>query len=324
VIAAGREGRGRFPTEGITMTIDRDDPHDSSPTAQVLDELQLYGWRPFQDEPDPRPLPEDHAIENTVAGIFEALAFVLDDTRLEPDLGDLLWSTVNVFHRAVQRIGRHLDANEQAQRQSQREQDGSEVKSVQLERLVDQGVALTERRDAMELFRDHAARHFEVLTGAPWHPRTGSKVNHRALTAGVIDSRDFIAAKRRAETEVLVPPGPKVAFTGGLDFNDHRAIWDRLDQVHAKHPDMVLLHGGSPKGAELIAAKWATSRNVPQIAFKPDWTKHRKAAPFKRNDAMLAVMPIGVIVFPGTGIQANVAWKAAQLGIPVWKFDGGA
>jgi hypothetical protein len=111
---------------------------------------------------------------------------------------------------------------------------------------------------------------------------------------------------------VLIPPGPKVAFTGGLDFNDHRAIWDRLDQVHAKHPDMVLLHGGAPRGAELIAAKWAAQRKVPQIAFQPDWTKHRKAAPFKRNDAMLAVMPIGVIVFPGTGIQANVAWKAAH------------
>jgi hypothetical protein len=40
----------------------------------------------------------------------------------------------------------------------------------------------------------------------------------------------------------------------------------------------VLLHGGSPKGAELIASKWASSRKVPQIAFKPDWTKHQKAA----------------------------------------------
>jgi hypothetical protein len=47
------------PTEGITMTIDRDNtPHASSPTAHVLSELQLYGWRHFQDEPDPRPLPE--------------------------------------------------------------------------------------------------------------------------------------------------------------------------------------------------------------------------------------------------------------------------
>jgi hypothetical protein len=30
----------------------------------------------------------------------------------------------------------------------------------------------------------------------------------------MIDSRDFLAAKRRAETEVLVPAGPKIAVTG--------------------------------------------------------------------------------------------------------------
>lgn len=114
-----------------------------------------------------------------------------------------------------------------------------------------------------------------------------------------------------------------MALTGGLDFNDHRLIWAKLDQVHAKHSDMVLLHGGSPKGAELIAAKWADSRKVPQIAFKPDWTKHAKAAPFKRNDQMLAVLPIGVMVFPGTGIQDNLADKARKLGIPVWKFGNG-
>ena len=82
---------------------------------------------------------------------------------------------------------------------------------------------------------------------------------------------------------------------------------------------MVLLHGGSPKGAELIAAKWAANRKVPQIAFKPDWTKHAKAAPFKRNDAMLDVLPIGVMVFLGNGIQDNLTDKARKLGIPVWK-----
>src|SRR3546814_14844642 len=76
--------------------------------------------------------------------------------------------------------------------------------------------------------------------------------------------------------------------------NDHRLIWAKLDQVHAKHPDMVLLHGGSPKGAERIAARWADHRNVPQIAFKPDWTKHAKAAPVKRNDQMPDVLPIEI------------------------------
>ena len=141
----------------------------------------------------------------------------------------------------------------------------------------------------------------------------------------MIDSRDFLAAKRRADNEVLLPTGPKIAFTGGLDFNDHRAIWDRLDKVHAKHPDMVLLHGGSPKGAERIAACWADNRKVTQIAFKPDWTRHTKAAPFKRNDEMLKTLPIGVIVCPGTGIQENLADKAKRFGIPVWRFgDGGA
>ena len=174
----------------------------------------------------------------------------------------------------------------------------------------------------MELFRDQAADQFERHTGSAWRPRTGSMVNHRTLTAAMIDSRDFLAAKRRAETEVLVPAGPKIAFTGGLDFNDHRLIWDTLDKVHAKHPDMVLLHGGTPKGAERIAACWADNRKVPQIAFKPDWTRHAKAAPFKRNDQMLDVLPIGVIVFPGSGISENLADKARKLGIPVWRFGG--
>jgi hypothetical protein len=37
---------------------------------------------------------------------------------------------------------------------------------------------------------------------------------------------------------------------------------------------------------------------------------------------MLDVLPIGVIVFPGTGIQDNLAEKARNLGIPEWKFGG--
>ena len=174
--------------------------------------------------------------------------------------------------------------------------------------------------------RDHAAELFETHTGTGWRPRAGSKVNHRALTAAVIDSRDFLAAKRRAETELMLPPGPKVAFTGGYECNDHQAIWAALDRVHAKHPGMVLLHGGSPKGAERIAACWADNRRVLQVAFKPDFARHRNAAPFKRNDQLLDVLPIGVVVFPGSGISDNLADKARKLGIPLldYRKGGGA
>jgi hypothetical protein len=311
------------PTEHPMSGQDDYEPeHSSSPTDHILQELQLYGYRPSEDEADPRPVPEERIIEGAIADIFDALISTVADTSLDPDLDDLLWSTVNMFHRAVERADRKLDDNEQAQKRLQREQDGSEVKSVQLERLIDLGQSLIERRDSLEVFRDGAADHYHRATGSPWSQRTGSRVNHRHLTAAMIDSRDFIAAKRRAETEVLVPAGPKIAFSGG-DTADHKLIWAKLDQVHAKHPDMVLMHGGSPKGAEKIASRWAETRKVPQIAFKPDWTKHAKAAPFKRNDAMLAIMPIGVLIFPGTGIQDNLADKARKLGIPVYRFSTG-
>ena len=303
---------------------DHEPHHAESSTASLLTELQLYGHRPFQDEPDARSLPKERQVRTALADIFDALVSTLTDTRLEPDLENLLWSIVNLFHRAADRVERELDTNEQAQRRSQKEQDGSEIRSVELERLLAEGLTLIERRNAFEVMRDQAADLFETNTGTAWRPRSGSKVNHRALTSAVIDSRDFLAAKRRAETEVMVPPGPKVAFTGGYECNDHQAIWAALDRVHVKHPGMVLLHGGSPKGAERIAACWADSRKVPQVAFKPDFTRHRNAAPFKRNDQLLEVLPIGVVVFPGSGISDNLADKARKLGIPLLDYRKGS
>jgi hypothetical protein len=140
----------------------------------------------------------------------------------------------------------------------------------------------------------HAADLFEVSTGSVWRPRAGSILNHRALTAAVIDRRDYLAARRRAETELRIPAGTSIAFTGSMDCNDHHRIWAVLDKARAKHPDMVLLHGGRPKGAERIAACWADHHKVAQILFKPDWARHAKAAPFKRNDQMLEALPAGL------------------------------
>ena len=199
------------------MTREDDDTFDlqqqTSPTDHVLTELQLYGVRPFQDEPDPRPLPDGNTVAGAVADIFDAVIAPLTDTRLEPDIDNLLWSTVNVFHRAIDRVERELDDNEQAQRRSQKEQDGSEVRSVELERLIAEGQTMIERRDVFELMRDQAAEHFERHTGSSWRPHSGSMVNHRAMTAAMIDSRDYLAAKRRADTEVMLPAGPKVTVT---------------------------------------------------------------------------------------------------------------
>ena len=306
----------------MTHPHDDDIHHTASATARTIEQLELYGRHRFDDEPDPRPLPDADMLDAAIAALFETLSDTLSDTRLELDLPDLLWSLTDLFHRKTGRVQRQLDDNEDRQHRSQAEQDGSEVRSVDLERLIAEGRTLIEKRSVFEAMRERAADHYESCTGSAWHPRNGSRVSHRHMTAAMIDSRDFIAAKRYAETQVMLPPGPRIAFGGGIECNDHIRIWATLDKVFAKHPDMVLLHGGSPRGAELIAARWADNRKIAQIAFKPDWTRDGKAAPFKRNDRMLDTMPIGLVVFPGSGITGNLADKAKKLGIPVFDFRG--
>ena len=306
------------------MTDDDSEYHATSPTGRVCDELALHGYRPGRDEHDPRPLPDIDTARRQVEAVFEAHAAMLTGTCLEPDLEPVLWSAVNDYHRRVARIERELDANEAAQRRSQRHQDGSEIQSVELETLIAQGQLLVERRNFFELLRDYAAEQFEAVTGSAWRPHSGSTVNHATMTASMIDSKDFLEAERRAKAELLLPKGTPIAFTGGVDYNDHQRIWKVLDKLRERYPDMVLMHGGARTGADSIAALWARERNVVQVAFKPDFTRDGRRAGFLRNDKMLAGGPAAVVVFPGSGISLNLRDKARKNGIAVWDLSGAA
>ena len=71
--------------------------------------------------------------------------------------------------------------------------------------------------EQLEFLRDHAAELYAAETGlrielAPW---SRSMVNHRALTAALVDSRDDLSAKQRAETQVLLPAGLRIASRAG-------------------------------------------------------------------------------------------------------------
>ncbi len=289
----------------------------TTPTGALLDELALVGYRPFSDEADPRPLPEASACHQGLGDVFDALGHALGDTRLEDDLDDVLWGIVNVFQRKVGRLDQDLDRNEIQQRESIALQNGSEVRSVELEQLTAQGISLVERRNAFEALRDIAADLYAVHTGSTWRPAVGSKVNRATLTASMLDSRDFMNARQRVDNQVHAPKGAMVGFISSTDFNDTDKIWAILDKTYAKHPDMVLAHTGEKIGGPKIASCWAVSRKVTQVVFSPDFTRHQKSAPFKRNDKMLEAMPIGVIAGPGQGVRDNLVDKARRLGIAV-------
>ncbi len=254
-------------------------------------------------------------------GLIGPIADTLRDTRLEGFTEDIAWAIVNVFHRKSERLARRTQDNSDTVKRLATEQDGSEVADMDLQRAMVRGHLLEESRETFEAMRDYLAERYEQETGQAWFPRSGSMTG-KTTNAATIDARDFLNAKRREAIEAHRPEGTYVAVTGGPDYQNHITIWDRLDRANARFPDMVLLHGGNKRGTEHIASAWARARNIKQIVFRPDFASHGKAAPFKRNDELLAAKPAGIIVFPGNGISENLADKASARRIKLWRIDG--
>src|SRR3546814_4381807 len=86
------------PTEHPMSEHDDYEPHhSSSPTDHLLSELQLYGYRPFSDEPDPRPLPEGNHVAGAIADIFDALIVTLRSEEHTSELQSLMRISYAVF-----------------------------------------------------------------------------------------------------------------------------------------------------------------------------------------------------------------------------------
>ena len=293
--------------------------HAQSQTAIACEQARLFGATPGPDEPDNRDLwDEDQALQ-AVETAFSALAddIAPDGTQLADERESILWGLVNLFHAQVSRLDRAVDALKPKLRELERAQDGTEINAHELERTVDRARSLGDRRDAFEQMRDHAATAYRTETGSTWRPRRGSHTSQTAkLTSAAIDARDFLRAREHRANAAHLPDGTLVAVAGGKEAANTAAIAAALDRVKARYPDMVLVHGGGP-GAERIAARWAETNAVHQVVCKPDWNAHGRAAPFRRNDQMLELVPKGLVAFPGSGITENLVDKARELGIPV-------
>ena len=240
-----------------------------------------------------------------------------DGFQLADERESMLWGFVNMLHAQTQRLDRGVDKLAPELRDLQREQDGTEIKSRELELTTARAQNLGDRRDAFERMRDTAAEAYRATTGDVWRPRYGSHASQTGkLTSAAIDARDFVRARKDRETTAHLPQGTLVAIAGGKDVADPGAVIRMLDRTRARHADMVLVHGGGP-GVDKIAASWAEQNGVHQVVCKPDWDRHGRAAPFRRNDELLNLLPKGVIAFPGSGITDNLVDKARSLGIPV-------
>ena len=297
-----------------------------SVTATVCDNAALYGAAPERDEFDTREVWDADDALAAVAESFRILSqgAAPDGFQLADERESLLWGFVNMLDAQTNRLDRAADRLMPELRDLQRAQDGTEIKSLELEMLTHRAQCLTDQRDAFETMRDEAAEAYRADTGNVWRPRRGSHVSQTGkLTSAAIDARDFVRARKDRKTQAHLPQGTLVAIAGGKDVADPAAVIARLDQARAKHSDIVIVHGGGP-GVDRIAARWADINGVDQIVCKPDWDRHGRAAPFRRNDEMLNLLPKGVIAFPGNGITDNLVDRARQLGIPVLKVEPAA
>ncbi len=304
--------------ESIMHEVDNIEAQNESFTAMVCEQAALFGATPGPDEFDNRPVWGEAESTAAVLKAFHLLAEAAPDgTQLADERRNLLWGFVNTLDAQTQRLDRAADKLIPGIREMQREQDGSEIRSRELELATDRAENLSARRDAFEVLRDTAAEAYRVETGEVWRPRRGSHVSQTGkLTSAVIEARDFQRAKKDRENTAHLPQGTLVAVAGGKEATDAGRIIGQLDKLKAKYADVVLVHGGGP-GAEKVAAGWAERNGVHQIVCKPDWDAHGRAAPFRRNDELLSLLPKGVIAFPGSGITDNLVDKARSLGIPV-------
>ena len=305
----------------MTFDIDTIETDGQSATATVCEHAALFGATPERDEFDTRDVWDADEALCAMQEAFGLLADAVapDGFQIADERESLLWGFVNMLDAQTQRLDRAADKLMPDLRDLQRAQDGTEIKSRELELKTARAQNLTARRDAFEVMRDAAAESYRTVTGTTWRPRRGSHVSQTGkLTSAAIDARDYVRAKKDRKTQAHLPQGTLVAIAGGKDVTDPGAVFDRLDTVRAKYADMVLVHGGGP-GVEKIAAGWAERNGVHQVVCKPDWDRHGRAAPFRRNDELLNLLPKGVIAFPGSGITENLVDKARQLGIPVMK-----
>lgn len=263
-------------------------------------------------------LPDPMAAQHDTAAIIATVFDLFRGTRLETSAAAIAWGIVNSFHHEAQKLERQEDAAAQKVGELARRADPSEIASRALEEAQELCQALAAQRAAIACMRDYAAEVYRVETGRPWSAARGSKVSS-ATTASQIAAVDFLKARAQAWREKRHPTGPVVVFSGGAVWHDWQPLWDRLDQIKARVPNMTLVTTAQRSGCDAIAAAWAASRSVPLVCFTLNRTLGNKAG-FARNKQLVGLKPVEAIVCEGSGLQANLYQRLRATGVPIHAF----
>ena len=167
----------------MIFDIDTIEKRGQSATATVCENAALFGATPERGEFDTREVWDEADALDAVSEAFRILAqgVAPDGTQMADERESLLWGFVNMLDAQTNRLDRAADKLMPDLRDLQRAQDGTEIKSLELELTTDRAQNLTARRDAFETLRNEAAEAYRIETGDMWRPRRGSHTSHTHL-----------------------------------------------------------------------------------------------------------------------------------------------
>jgi hypothetical protein len=294
------------------------------PTA---DSLTRFEAQALQLE-DIRPYPQDDALQQLGHGLMNELLDLVVETPLEDFGGLICEALIGAFHSAAQRIERDADMARDGLNVLLRDFDGSEILDVEIQDATRTSRAADVATLALEIVRDAASASYTLATGEVWSPWKGS-VRGSRITAAQIEAKDAIRANRAMKHAATSPGAVVVAFRAAPQADtaeDANRIFDALNWAQAQWPDMALATSGA-KGGEKLAIRWAQQKKITLVLAKANFDRDGRAAPFRANDAMLALDPVCVLTLANTlnadraeglkpfGPALNLAQKAAEKGV---------
>lgn len=261
---------------------------DASPAAPPFDLPDGFA--------DPRPVPEAPALRQLGHALMSELLDLLLDGALEDHASLVAESLIGGLHTAVLRLERSADRHRDALAHGLRAFDGSEVADHELQAAK----ALTDAADAatlaIETVRDAAAEAYGAATGETWSPWRGG-VRPSAATAAQVDAAHALRAREARRWAHNDAGDQVVVFRGApqaASAVDAGRIFDALNWAKATWPQMSLALTGAP-GAERLAKRWAAQHRVRLVLARPEFERHGRAAPFRANDALMALRPVCVL-----------------------------
>lgn len=110
----------------------------------------------------------------------------------------------------------------------------------------------------------------------------------------------------------------RLLVSGARIWDDSWRLNNFLDEMLESNPDLVIVHGGCPSGADAMAQSWAESLGVPTEVYPANWLKYGKPAGHIRNKEMVDTRPDYAVVFiKGESRGTNNCLKHIQkAGIP--------